>query len=52
MKPNILFITLDALRSDKCNGSKKPSITPHLDALISKGIYFTQAISSSDQYSS
>lgn len=49
MKPNILFITLDALRSDKCHGSKKSSITPHLDALISKGIYFTQAISSSDQ---
>lgn len=49
MKPNILFITLDALRSDKCYGTKKSSITPHLDALISKGIYFTQAISSSDQ---
>lgn len=49
MKPNIFFITLDALRSDKCHGPKKSSITPNLDSLISKGIYFNQTISSSDQ---
>ncbi len=46
MKPNILFLVIDSLRSDKCYGTTKTSITPNIDALINKGIYFSQAISS------
>ena len=46
MKPNILFLVIDSLRSDKCHGSDKTSITPNIDSLISQGMYFTQAISS------
>ena len=46
MKPNILFILIDSLRSDKCHGDKKTSITPNMDKLIKKGVYFEQTISS------
>ena len=48
MKPNILFFTLDSGRADKFHSDNKTSITPHLDALVKKGSYFTQAISSTD----
>lgn len=48
MKPNVLFITIDTLRADRVVGTKKNSITPNLDNLIKNGVYFTQAISSSD----
>ena len=48
-KPNIFFLTIDSLRSDKCYGKNKSSITPNIDKLINNGVYFTQAISSSDQ---
>jgi len=48
MKPNILFFILDSFRADKFYGDNKTSITPNLDALVKKGTYFTQAISSSD----
>lgn len=47
--PNILFITIDALRADKCYGTNKTSKTPNLDSLIDKGIYFSQAICTADQ---
>ena len=46
MKPNILFLVIDSLRSDKCYGNEKTSITPNLDSLRNNGIYFEQAISS------
>ena len=46
MKPNILFFLLDSVRADKFYGDNKTSITPNLDALIKKGTYFTQTISS------
>ena len=46
MKPNILFLVIDSLRSDKCYSKDKTSYTPNLDLLISEGVYFTQAISS------
>lgn len=46
MKPNILFLVIDSLRSDKCYGNKKTSITPHIDNLRKSGVYFEQAISS------
>ena len=48
MKPNILIITIDSLRADKIYGNDKSSLTPNIDSLIKKGVYFTQAISTSD----
>ena len=49
MKPNILFVTIDALRADKTYGKNKTSTTPHIDLLISKGVYFEQTIAAADQ---
>lgn len=46
MKPNILFLVIDSLRSDKCHGESKTSVTPNIDFLIKNGIYFNQAICS------
>ena len=48
LKPNILIIIIDGFRADKCHGPNKTSITPNLDSLISNGVYFNQAVSSSD----
>jgi len=47
LKPNILFILLDACRSDKFYDNKN-SNTPTIDSLINNGAYFTQAVSSTD----
>ena len=44
MKPNVLFILLDAVSADKFYGNKKTSVTPNIDSLIKKGTYFSQAI--------
>ena len=49
MKPNVVFLTIDSLRGDKCLGKTKSSKTPNLDKLIEEGVYFSQTISSSDQ---
>jgi len=46
LKPNILFILIDSLRSDKCHGNEKTSLTPNIDELIKNGTYFEQTISS------
>jgi arylsulfatase A-like enzyme len=46
LKPNILFLLIDGLRSDRCYGNKKTSVTPHIDSLIQNGLYFNQAICS------
>jgi arylsulfatase A-like enzyme len=45
-KPNILLLTIDALRADmlNCYGYHKP-LTPNLDKLAAEGIRFQQAIS-------
>ena len=48
MKPNIFFLNLDSIRSDKFTGKTKTSITPNLDKLIKNGTYFSQCISSGD----
>jgi|LWDU01.1.fsa_nt_gi arylsulfatase A-like enzyme len=48
MKPNILFITIDSLRSDRIFGDDRSNKTPNIDKLISNGISFTNTISSSD----
>jgi len=46
LKPNILFLVIDSLRSDKCYGESKTSVTPNIDFLIQNGIYFNQAVCS------
>ena len=48
MKPNILFLCIDALRADRCYGNEKTSKTPNIDFLIKQGTYFNSAFSSSD----
>ena len=48
MKPNIFFLNLDSIRSDKFIGKTKTAITPNLDKLIKNGTYFSQCISSGD----
>ena len=48
MKPNILFIILDSMRSDKFHQKSKDSQTPNIDSLIHKGTYFDQNFGSSD----
>jgi len=45
-QPNILFIVLDGLSSDKFFGEKKTSKTPNIDSWIKQGNYFSQAICS------
>jgi len=52
MKPNILFFVIDSFRSDKCFGPNKNSKTPNIDRLINNGVYFKNAISSSNSSSS
>ena len=48
MKPNVLLLIIDALRADKFFGTSKTSYTPNMDRLKKDGIYFNQAVSSSD----
>lgn len=48
MKPNILILVVDSFRADRCFGDNRTCKTPNIDSLIKNGIYFTQAISSSD----
>lgn len=48
MKPNILFIVIDAFRADRCFGNNKTSKTPNIDFLIKNGVSFEQAICSAD----
>ena len=45
MKSNILFLSIDSLRQDKCLGKSKTSVTPNLDKLIQNGTFFNQIIS-------
>ena len=47
LKPNILFVVLDACRADKFYQNKN-SKTPTIDSLIKRGAYFSQSISSTD----
>ena len=47
LKPNIFFLLVDSLRSDRFFEDKS-SITPNLDKLRNSGTYFSQNISSAD----
>ena len=51
MKPNILLIVIDSLRADRIFGKQKTASSPFIDSLIKKGVYFSNAITTS-QYSS
>ena len=46
--PNIIFFLIDGLRADQVYGENKTSVTPNIDSLIKKGLYFTNAFSSVD----
>lgn len=48
MKPNILFLVIDSLRSDKFFEDFKSSKTPNIDSLIKSGTYFSQTTASAD----
>ena len=48
MRPNIIFFLIDGLRADQCFGKGRTSFTPNIDSLIHKGMYFEQAVSSTD----
>ena len=48
MKPNIIFLVVDGLRSDQAYGNKKETITPNLDSIIKKGVFFKNSHSSAD----
>jgi arylsulfatase A-like enzyme len=42
---NVLFILVDCLRADAVSGADRGSLTPTIDQLVSRGTYFSQAIS-------
>jgi len=42
MNPNILFITIDSLRADRCYGKNKTSKLLCIESLINKGVNFSQ----------
>ena len=46
--PNIIFFLIDGLRADQIYGENKTSVTPNIDSLRKKGLYFTNAFSSVD----
>ena len=48
MKPNILFLLVDSLRSDRCYGKNKTANPPNVDYLIKNGCYFTNSVGTSD----
>ena len=48
MRPNIIFFLIDGLRADQCFGKDKTSLTPNIDSLRKKGMYFTNAFTSVD----
>jgi arylsulfatase A-like enzyme len=43
-RPNVLFLMVDCMRADALGGRGVP--TPHLDALVARGVRCTQAIAS------
>ena len=48
MRPNIIFFLIDGLRSEQFYGNNRTCKTPNIDSLVHKGMYFEQAISSTD----
>ena len=48
MYPNIIFLIIDGLRADQFYGNNRTCKTPNIDSLIKNGIYYEQAVSSTD----
>ena len=48
MRPNIIFFLIDGLRAEQSYGNNRTCKTPNIDSLIHKGMYFEQAVSSTD----
>ena len=48
MKSNILFLSIDSLYVDRIYGKNKSAKIPNIEKLINSGIFFEQAISTSD----
>lgn len=48
MKPNIIFLVIDALPAYRCYDKNKTSLTPNIDSLINRGVKFEQVVSSAD----
>jgi len=48
MKPNILFLTIDAFQARRFFGKNRTAKTPNIDSLLEKGTYFSQAFSNAD----
>tara|TARA_B100001179_G_scaffold82126_1_gene57949 strand:- start:5 stop:1366 length:1362 start_codon:yes stop_codon:yes gene_type:complete len=48
MHSNIIFFLIDGLRADQFYGNNRTCKTPNIDSLVHKGMYFEQAISSTD----
>ena len=46
--PNIIFFLIDGLRSEQFYENNRTCKTQNIDSLVSKGMYFEQAISSAD----
>lgn len=42
---NVLFVLVDCLRADAVYGQERGTVTPAIDELISRGAFFSQAIS-------
>jgi arylsulfatase A-like enzyme len=42
---NVLFVLVDCLRADAVSGDERGTVTPAIDQLMSRGTYFSQAIS-------
>ena len=47
-QPNILFFLVDGLRADYFHGKNKKTKMPKINSLMKSGVYFENAISSSD----
>ena len=48
MRPNIIFFLVDGLRVEQFYGNNRTCKTPNIDSLVHKGMYFEQAVSSTD----
>ena len=48
IKPNIIFLTIDAFQARRFFGNNRTAKTPNIDRLLEKATYFTQAFCSAD----
>ena len=48
IRPNIIFLTIDAFQARRFFGKNRTAKTPNIDSLLEKGTYFTQAFSNAD----